>query len=368
MTHCTGIPRQFRTAGLLPVIVLTVACSAGPEPETAPPPRPSVEEADTLPSPEPRRPEARRPEPRRVEPRRVEPPEKEPEKTESDAPAGPEVEDAIEGAPPLSGWSRGAEAILPRRRIVAFYGNPRSRNMGILGELPAEEMLVRLDREVADWERADPNTPVTPALHLIAVMATADPGSDSLYRLRQPDAVIEQVLDWAESRKAIVFLDIQPGRSSVAAELPRLEKWLQRPDIHLALDPEWAVPAPRRPGQVIGAMTAADVNAAVRFLARIVQERQLPPKILVVHRFTQGMLRNPEDIGADPRVQVVLNMDGWGPPEGKRASYRNFVAPAPVPLKGFKLFYRNDRRGGSRLMTPEEVLSLRPVPIYIQYQ
>jgi hypothetical protein len=71
---------------------------------------------------------------------------------------------------------------------------------------------------------------------------------------------------------------------------------------------------------------------------------------------------------ADPRVQVVIHMDGWGPPAQKVQSYRQFVAPEADQFTGFKLFFHNDVRGGSRLMTPEEILLLSPPPIYIQYQ
>lgn len=261
-----------------------------------------------------------------------------------------------------------AGAVLPHRRIVAFYGNPRSSRMGILGELPPDRMLSRLDQEVAAWQRADPATPVQPALHLIAVMAAGSPGPDSLYRVRMPASVIRQVLDWAARRDALVFLDIQPGRSDVRSEVRHLLPWLQRPEVHLALDPEWAMDPDEVPGKVIGSMSAAQINAAIDLLADLVETHGLPPKVLVVHRFTQGMVRNADRIEDDPRVQVVLNMDGWGPPATKINAYRAFVAPAPVPFTGFKLFYRNDRRGGSRLMTPEELLRLDPVPIYIQYQ
>ena len=259
-------------------------------------------------------------------------------------------------------------AVLPRRRIVAFYGNPASTRMGILGEVPPDEMLRRLDREVAAWQNADPDTPVQPALHLIAVMAAGDPGPDSLYRIRMPERRIEQVMDWAERRDAIVFLDIQPGRSSVRAELPRLQHWLTRPDVHLALDPEWAMPSNALPGKQIGTMSAGDVNYAIGFLADLVERHRLPPKVLVVHRFTQSMLTNAMDIRIDPRVQVVVNMDGWGPPAQKIHSYRDIVAPEAEQFTGFKLFFHNDRRGGSRLLTPDEILALDPPPIYIQYQ
>ena len=53
-------------------------------------------------------------------------------------------------------------AILPGKRIVAYYGNPRSKKMGALGEYPKDEMLRRLKVEVAKWEKADPSLPVSP--------------------------------------------------------------------------------------------------------------------------------------------------------------------------------------------------------------
>jgi hypothetical protein len=240
--------------------------------------------------------------------------------------------------------------------------------MGILGELPPEQMLERLDREVEAWSAADPSTPVRPALHMIAVMATGHPGPDGKHRLRLPHAAIEQVLSWAERRGAIVFLDIQPGHSTVEAELRHLLPYLEHPDVHLALDPEWRMQGKAVPGTRIGTMRAAEVNHAIDALARLVDEHDLPPKVLVVHRFTRAMLPDAENVREDPRVQVVLHMDGWGPPSTKIDSYRSWVARAPIPFKGFKLFYKNDRRNGSRMMTPAEVLALSPVPLYIQYQ
>lgn len=258
-------------------------------------------------------------------------------------------------------------ALLPSRRIVAFYGNPRSTRMGILGQIAPDRMLSQLDREVAAWEQADPATPVQPALHLIVVVAAADPGWDGKYRNRMPSQVIDTVLAWAERSDAVLFLDIQPGLSTLRDELPRLEPWLKLPQVHLGIDPEFYMKRGNKPGTHIGTMDASDVNYAVEYLAKLVKEHGLPPKVLVIHRFTRGMLTNAARIELNPAVQVVIHMDGWGPPRLKRASYRNFVASEPVQFTGFKLFYRNDTRGGSRLMTPEEILELEPAPVYIQY-
>ncbi len=259
-------------------------------------------------------------------------------------------------------------ALLPATRIVAFYGNPASTTMGILGELPPDQMLERLDAEVTAWREADPLTPVRPALQIIAVMATGDPGRDSLFRLRMPDYRIQQVYDWAKRRNGLLFLDVQPGRSTVEEELQPLETWLTHPDVHLALDPEWAMPPDGIPGRQIGSLTADDINYAIDWLADIVERYHLPPKVLVVHRFTSSMVQRATEIHRDPRVQVVINMDGWGAPPHKRAAYRDIVAPEADQFTGFKLFFHNDRRDGSELLTPTEILELDPAPVYIQYQ
>ena len=269
----------------------------------------------------------------------------------------------VPGPEPLPG------SILPAKRIIAYYGTPASKRMGILGELPPEQMLERLDREVAAWSKADTTTPVQPALHLIAVVAQADSGTDGKYRARTSDAIIEKVARWAESRNAIVFLDIQLGLSTLEQELPRLAKHLRRPNFHLGLDPEFAMKSGARPGTRIGRLDAKDINYATKFLADLVERDSLPPKVLVIHRFRREMVGNYRDIALDPRVQVVIHMDGWGTPDMKRKTYRAFVWSEPVQYTGFKIFYKNDRRlKGSRVMTPEEVLALTPKPLYIQYQ
>lgn len=259
-------------------------------------------------------------------------------------------------------------SILPAQRIVAYYGNPLSTRMGILGELPPAEMLRRLDVEVERWRKADPSTPVRPALQLIAVVAQGDPGPTGKYRTRMRDSLIEQVSRWADSRNALVFLDVQVGTGTLREELPRLKQFLERPNFHLAIDPEFSMKDGTPPGHRIGTMDASDVNYASALLAELVDEHHLPPKVLVVHRFTRPMLTHAAAIRLDPRVQIVVNMDGWGAPWLKRASYRDYIVSEPVEFTGFKLFYHNDTKKGDPLLTPEQVLRLVPRPVYIQYQ
>ncbi|HEX6574773.1 MAG TPA: hypothetical protein VF042_07350 [Gemmatimonadaceae bacterium] len=268
----------------------------------------------------------------------------------------------VKGPDPLPG------SILPSKRIVAYYGNPLSKKMGILGELPPNEMLARLDKEVAAWNKADPSTPVQPALHLIVVVAQGAPGRDGMYRLRMADSLVERVYSWAQSRNAILFLDVQVGKSNVMTEVPRLEQFLKRPNVHLGLDPEFSMKSGDPPGRKIGTMSSTDVNWAVNYLSNLVKANNLPPKVLVVHRFTRKMLTDSKGIRLDPRVQVVINMDGWGGPWLKFDSYRAYVQAEPVQFTGFKLFYHNDTKKGEPLLTPDELLRITPKPVYIQYQ
>ena len=262
-----------------------------------------------------------------------------------------------------------AGAILPFNRIIAYYGNLYSTKMGVLGEYKEEEMLARLKKEVDKWNIADPNTPVIPALHYIAVVAQGSAGADGKYRARMPSAEIDKVLKIAAKINAIVFLDIQLGFSKVETEVPLLEKYLKLPNVHLGIDPEFSMKGDIRPGKVVGTLDAADINFASNYLANIVKANKLTPKVLVIHRYTQKMVTNYKLINTMPEVQIVMHMDGWGGAAKKINTYQQFVYKEPVQFTGFKLFYKNDVFDpGTVIMTPESLLKLNPRPVYIQYQ
>lgn len=262
-----------------------------------------------------------------------------------------------------------AGAIFPFKRILAFYGNLYSKRMGILGEFPEKEMLDKLQAEVKRWQAADTTVEVVPALHYIAVTAQGSAGADGKYRLRMPFKEIDKVLVMAEKINAPVFIDVQVGLSTLQAEIPLFEKYLKMPNVHLGIDPEFSMKTGKKPGSVIGSFDAADVNYTTNYLAKLVNENNLPPKILVIHRFTQAMVTNTKQIKLQPEVQIVMDMDGWGAQARKINTYRQFIYKEPVQFTGFKIFYKNDfRETNSRTMTPAEVLKLKPQPIYIQYQ
>lgn len=262
-------------------------------------------------------------------------------------------------------------AILPFHRILAFYGNLYSKKMGVLGEYPKDEMIAKLKGEVKNWQAADPSIPIVPALHYVAVTAQGAPGKDGKFRARMPFHQIDTIVKWANEIKGLAFVDVQVGLSTLPAEISLLEKYLLMPNVHLAIDPEFAMlgKGGKRPGTVIGTYNADDINYVVDYLAGLVKKNNIPPKILIVHRFTNPMVREYERIKRVPQVQIVMDMDGWGDKILKKSSYMLYERRDPVQFTGFKLFYKNDTRtGADQLYTPQEVLNFQPKPIYIQYQ
>lgn len=255
-------------------------------------------------------------------------------------------------------------AILPFKRIVAYYGNFYSPQMGVLGEYPPEQMIEKLKAQIKEWQKADTSTPVLPAIQYIAVTAQQDAGEDHCYRLRMPFTEIDKAIQIADKINGIVFLDIQVGLSNLQEELPLLVRYLSMPQVHLAIDPEYSMKTGQPPGTLIGFFDAADVNYAVTYLAALVHTYHLSPKILVVHRFTKPMLTNFKKIMTNPAVQVVINMDGFGSIAKKKNSYYQVIFKEPVEFTGIKLFYKQDEV----LMAASDVLQLTPIPIYIQYQ
>lgn len=352
-------PHELEAAATAQNEPATPAATATPPPAPTPPAPPAAETTAPGTDPETSEPPAKK--------KKAPAPEKRAPKVKYKAGESPEYAKRrgwpVKSPPPLPG------AILPQKRIVAYYGNPLSKRMGALGQYPKDEMLRRLKREVARWEKADPSLPVQPALHLIAVTAQGQPGKAGKYRMIMPDKVVNQVYDWAKEANALLFIDIQTGHSNIRSILPRFEWLLKNPDVHLGIDPEFnMIKSGRKPGTKIGTYDAADINYVSGYLQNLVKKYNLPPKVFVVHRFTRNMVTNAKRIVLRPNVQIVMHMDGWGAPWLKRDSYRDYIVAEPVQYTGFKLFYHNDTKKGDPLMTPDELLKLNPKPIYIQYQ
>ena len=277
--------------------------------------------------------------------------------------SGDEAERASQArkVPPAPELPRGGRSVFPEHRVVAYYGAPQDPQLGALGIGSPGGAVKRLERQARPYDRK--RRPVLPALELITVIANADPGEDGMYRSRQRDAVIRRYLRAARRAKALLLLDLQPGRSDFFTEATRLEKWLREPDVGLALDPEWRVQEGEVPGQIIGSVGAREVNATSAWLAQLVAEHDLPEKLFVVHQFTDDMVPE-QELKRRDGLAMVLNVDGFGGQEIKKAKYRDFTRQARDFFHGFKLFYEED----TDMMRPREVMRLRPKPVLVVYE
>ena len=270
------------------------------------------------------------------------------------------ADDAAVPPPPVE-LPRGGRSILPEFRVVAYYGAPQSRELGALGIGSPRGAARRLARQGRPY--GTKRRPVLPALELITVIANADPGDDGMYRSRQRDAVIRRYLRAARRAKAILLLDLQPGRSDFFTEATRLEKWLKEPDVSLALDPEWRAHDSEVPGQVIGHVGAREVNATSAWLAQLVAKHDLPEKLFVLHQFTFGMITNRAAVVDQPGLATVIHVDGFGGRSIKQQKYQALKS-APPFANGLKLFHDED----TDMFTPPDVLAMVPAPDLVTYQ
>jgi hypothetical protein len=267
-------------------------------------------------------------------------------------------------AAPLTELPRGGRVVFPDHRVVAFYGAPQDPALGALGIGTPDAAGAELEKQARPYAR--PERPVLPAMELISTIAAQDPGERGDYNVHQPRSVIERYLKAARKRDALLLLDIQPGYADFLDEARRLERYLREPDVGLALDPEWHVAAPEIPGQVIGSVTADEVNEVSAYLDELVARDQLPQKLFVIHQFTEGMIADRDQLEPREGLAITLNSDGFGDIPNKEAKYAE-LSPRGQTREfdaGFKLFYLED----FPLMTPGQVLDLRPEPDLVVYE
>lgn len=244
--------------------------------------------------------------------------------------------------------------------MLSLYGAPQLKSTA-LGNHTLAGASRLLDKQVLPYERLG-DRPVIGSFDLIGVVANSTPGPDRLYRTRQPNRLIGQYLKRARASDGRLMLDIQPGRSPILDEIRALSDWIAEPDVDVAIDPEWNVGPRGVPGKTTGSVTAKELNAASRRIQRIVDDRSLPPKVLVVHQFSARSIRGRTRVKQRPDVQVTFNFDGIGRPRPKVGGYRSLSTSGL--FNGFSLFYELDRP----LMKPPRVLGLNPEPDFLLYQ
>ena len=256
--------------------------------------------------------------------------------------------------------------LLLNNDIFAFYGNPRSKKMGILGEHSLEDLEPILLEYAGAYDAANGESRgVIPALYLI--YGTCLPEGKIGYL---PENIVKKYIDYAAQRGWLVFLDHQIGRYSVESAMEKLLHFLKYPNVHLALDPEWSTD---RPMEVTGSITGEELNSAQKIMSDYISSHNIPGnRILVVHQFKPMMIKNPSVVSGNfTSVNLVHCADGFGNPPLKRLTYKNNTKIKNMPVKAFKLFFKGPVEGAGYddpLMTPEEVYTLEPKPRVIMYQ
>jgi len=249
-------------------------------------------------------------------------------------------------------------------RLVTYYGHPYDDRMGILGEYDPAVMIQKLKEQTAAYTAADPARPGLCTVELIASVAQGSPGKDGLYIARTPTAEIEKWAQLTQQQGCLLMLDIQMGYDTVDNDIKAILPFLQRPHVHLALDPEFHVAKGKIPGESFGSVSSTEVAGAMKTLQGLVKQYNLPDKILVLHQFREDMLPDKENIKPMANIDLVVMMDGWGLPQAKIANYGAFVRDEPIQYGGIKLFYKQD----DPMLTPAEVIQLDPSPLVIIYQ
>ena len=274
------------------------------------------------------------------------------------------VSSAIASPPAPPELPRGGTTIFPDFRVVAYDGAPQAKALGILGIGKPARAGKSLLKRIKPYAR--PARPVLPAFELIAAIALDSPGKDGKYRSRQKPAVIRRYLAAARKIKAELILDIQPGRANFLTEVKALSPYLSETDVSVALDPEWRMHGTQAPGQVIGHVSAAEINRVSAYLAGFVRRDGLPDKLLVIHQFTSHEIHQQQKLKARTGIETVLNADGVGSPDQKRHLDRRPAPPASGPFfRGFKVFRVED----TKLMKPKEILRLKPSPVdFVAYE
>lgn len=290
-------------------------------------------------------------------------------------------------APIAKPWSADDGAVLPSRRIVAFYAVPGADITGPAATI-SNSMLDRLKAQGAAYEALDPAHPVALGIDLVVSIPDGFPGDNGTYSHRVDTETIQRYVDFCAKNNLLLFLDLNFGWSNPTKELDYFRPWLQLPFVHVAVDPEWMFP--RRtgiPGYNLSNVLASDLNPLITAVGDMAKQYQVPRKIFLLHQYRGDGdgLANPTDpavaefadkrnIVNDPDVDVVVHVDSVGGWEGdialKTQQYGQWVREDMNKYKnfrygGFKIFYRLEAR--NRLMTPAEVLKLNPAPMLITY-
>jgi hypothetical protein len=261
--------------------------------------------------------------------------------------------------------------------MVGYYGRPGAVSLGVLGQHSTEELVPILKARADEYAQVSGKKNVTPAFHLIYGLASPHPGRDEDFILNLPDEKVMEYVAAAQRHGFAVIIDSQLGLLTPAEAVKPALKFLKHPNVHLAIDPEFAVAGLEvPPGEVIGHISGEDVNQVQSAMTDYLRENDIKErKILIVHMFTNDMVEEKHKIKKFEQIDLVFNFDGHGTPPVKVHIYNKLYSAdaAAKSAGGFKLFFRKDKPS---MMTPQQVLGIDPVgrrkidhpPKYINYQ
>lgn len=259
----------------------------------------------------------------------------------------------------------GGQVLFPMRRIVALYGHPGTPGLGALGQQGLAASIARA-KEVAAQYGPLGSVPVVPAFEIIATVAEGSPGPSGSYSFETPVAVLRPWVNAASKAGLYVILDLQPGRDNLLAQAKLYRSLLLRPNVGLALDPEWKLQPGQLPLRQIGSVSIGEVNSVVTWLSRLTARYHLPQKLLELHEFRLSMIQDEAQLDtSQDDLAIVINMDGQGAPETKQQTWNAITHAAPPGVFfGWKDFYVKD----TPMLGPAATLRHRPRPVLISYQ
>ncbi|MEJ5867445.1 hypothetical protein WDV85_06780 [Pseudokineococcus sp. 5B2Z-1] len=259
----------------------------------------------------------------------------------------------------------GGQVPFPGRHMIALYGAPGTPSLGVMGEQDVDAAVERAKEVAAEYDDLVED-PVVPTFEIITTVASASAGDDGDYSQELDPEVIRPWIEAAADAGVYVVLDLQPGRTDFLTQAQRYEDLLTHPGVGLALDPEWRLEPDQRHLRQVGQVGVDEVNAVGDWLAELVREDDLPPKVFLLHQFQTRMIVDRErlDMSHDELVPLV-HADGHGTPGQKLDTYRALQTDAPEGMRwGWKNFYDED----TPTMTPAETMAVEPMPDFVSYQ
>ncbi len=264
-----------------------------------------------------------------------------------------------------------------KEMIVAYYGRPGVGAMGVLGKYSLEAIIPIIKAKANEYKKASGNQNIVPGFDIVYDMATMHPGGNKNYISTLSSQKLMPYIHAADKHDFVLFLDLQLGKKTPLQSIRSVLKYLEYKNVHIAIDPEFNVnDVDIRPGNSIGHITGDQVNQVQDEMSNYMKQHGIKEKkILVVHMFRHSMLTNKNDIKTYDNINLVFNLDGFGP-AGLKVSIYNSIYTKSISNKvasGFKLFFNQDK---PYLMTPKQVLGLESVngvriketPRYINYQ